>query len=75
MGEALQDYILVTIMKKQMDCCKKNIYRNKKIENSNNNEGNEQVKNKKATTNNKTMQSQQHGKWTWYKWIVAKTHL
>jgi hypothetical protein len=59
MGEALQDYILVTILKKQMDCCKKIFIETKKIENSNNNEGNEQVKNKKATINNKTMQSQQ----------------
>jgi len=62
MGEALQDYILVTILKKQMDCCKKIFTETKKIKNSNNNEGNEQVKNKKATINNNTMQTQQHGK-------------
>ncbi len=36
------------------------------------NEENEQVKNKKTTTNNKTMQTQQSGKWTQYKWIVAQ---
>jgi hypothetical protein len=43
----------------QVDCC--NFLKNKKIGNPNNNEGNDQVDNKK-TTNNKTMQTQQHGK-------------
>jgi len=36
------------------------------------NEENEQVENKKTTTNNKTMQTQQCEKWTQYKWIVAQ---
>jgi len=61
MGEALQDYNLVFVLKKKW-IVEKNVYKNKKIKNPNNNEGNEQVKNKKTTTNNKTMQTQQHGK-------------
>jgi hypothetical protein len=54
-GKALQDYNLVSILKKQVDCCKKMFKETKKIENLNNNEGNEQVEYKKTSTNNKTM--------------------
>ncbi len=48
------------------------MFKDKKIENLNNNKGNEQVENNKTTTNNKAMQTQWRGKWTWYKWIVVK---
>jgi hypothetical protein len=34
----------------------------KKVEKPKNKEGNDQVESKKTTTNNKTMQTQQHGK-------------
>jgi hypothetical protein len=40
----------------------KNVLKNKKIGNPNNNEGNDQIDNKKTTTNNKIMQTQQHRK-------------
>ncbi len=62
MGETLQDYNLVSVLKKQVNCCKKKFKETQKIGNPNNNEGNEQVDNKKTTTNNKIMQTQQHGK-------------
>ncbi len=55
----------------KVDCCKI-MLQNKKIGNPNNNKGNDQVENKKTTTSNKTMQTQKRGKWTRYKWIVAK---
>jgi hypothetical protein len=57
MGEALQDYNLVSILKKS-GLLQKNVSRNKKIKNLSN-EGNEQIDNKKTTTNNNTMQTQQ----------------
>ncbi len=69
MGEALQDYNLVSILKKS-GLLQKNVSRNKKIKNLSN-EGNEQIDNKKTTTNNNTMQTQQRVIWTWYKWIVT----
>ncbi len=59
MGEVLQDYSLTSIV----DCCKKIFTETKKIGNPNN-KGNEQVKNKKTTINNKIMQTQQCKKWT-----------
>jgi len=61
-GEALQDYNLVSILKKQLHCCKKMFKETQKIKNPNNQEGNEQIDNKKTTTNKKTMQTQQHEK-------------
>jgi hypothetical protein len=53
MGEALQDYNLVSILKKRWIVAK-NCLKKQKIENLSN-EGNEQVENKKTTINNKTM--------------------
>jgi hypothetical protein len=61
MWEALQDYNLVSIFKKQVDCCKKLLKKNKKIENLNNNDGNEQVKNKKTSTNTRQCKSNNVG--------------
>jgi hypothetical protein len=56
MGEALQDYNLVFILKKQVDCCKKMFTKTKFI-NPNNNEWNEQENNNKQQDNaNPTMQ-------------------
>jgi hypothetical protein len=61
-GEALQDYNLLPIFKKQVDCCQKMFKETKKIRNPKNNKGNDQVENKKTTTKKKTMQTQQCGK-------------
>ncbi len=63
MREALKEYSYSRnkwIVAKK--CLKK-----QKIRSLNNNEGNEQVENKKTTTNNKTMQTQQREKQTQYK--------
>ncbi len=58
MGEALQDYNLVFILNKQVDCCKKMFTKTKKSKT----QITTREMNKKTTTNNKTMQTQQHEK-------------
>jgi hypothetical protein len=47
-GEASQDYNLIFVLKKN-GLLQKNVYKNKKIKNPNNNKGNEQIKKKKTT--------------------------
>ncbi len=57
MGEALQDYNLVFILKKEVDVPKKMFIKTKKSETQTTMS---ELK-KKTTINNKTMQTQQHG--------------
>jgi hypothetical protein len=66
--EALKEY---SYLRNKWIVAKKCL-KNKKIRSPNNNEGNEQVENKKTTTKNKIMQTQQCEKRTRYKWIVAQ---
>jgi hypothetical protein len=49
----------IFIFKETSGLLPKNVLKNKKIRSLNNNEGNEQVENKKTTTKNKVMQTQQ----------------